>query len=336
MKKIGLVYDLRKDYLAAGFSEEDTAEFDSEETINFLEAAIISLGYETERIGNGRALASALESGRRWDMVFNIAEGVGGRCREAYVPALLEMYGVPYTFSDPLVCALTLDKAMAKIVVAQASLATPDFKVVRNYDDILAVDMPYPLFAKPLAEGTGKGIDQNSTVDDFSMLESVCCDLLHRCRQPVLVEQYLPGREFTVGILGSGSSASVIGTMEIDVLCRDEPAVYSFINKEECESRIVYSRLEEPLLKAEVEKLALDCYNVLQCRDSGRVDIRCDVFGRPCFIEVNPLAGLHPTHSDLCMIAANEGMSYRDLIGAIVSNAFARYDMVAEELCRAS
>jgi D-alanine-D-alanine ligase len=269
-------------------------------------------------------------------MVFNIAESVGGRCREAYVPALLEMYGVPYTFSDPLVCALTLDKSMAKRIVAQAGLPTPEFRVVSSYEDVFEVSLDYPLFAKPLAEGTGKGIDGNSRIDDPDMLEAVCVDLLARYGQPVLVEQYLCGREFTVGILGTGKDARPIGTMEIELNGENEPAVYSFLNKEECESRIKYSRLQEPLLRAEVERLALSCYTTLQCRDGGRVDIRCDAGGRPCFIEVNPLAGLHPSHSDLCMIATNESMSYAELINSILENAFSRYRAVSETLCIAS
>lgn len=322
---VGLVYDLRADYLAMGYSEDDVAEFDSEGTIDALEKTIQQCGYRTERIGHGKALALKLAAGYRWEMVFNIAEGIGGRCRESYVPALLEMYGIPYTFSDPLICALTLDKAMAKQWVAQQGLATPAFAVVRTLDDVDTVRLTYPLFAKPLAEGTGKGVDQNSKIEDSARLRSVCTELLTRYAQPVLVEEFLPGREFTVGILGTGDQASVLGTMEIELVSKDEPAIYSYLNKEECESRIYYHPLHDnPTLKEKVEHLALRCYQVLQCRDAGRVDVRCDAHGEPCFIEVNPLAGLHPHHSDLPMIATQEGMSYETLIGTILENAFKR------------
>ena len=322
---IGLVYDLRSEYLAQGYSQEDIAEFDSDETIDLLEKAIQHCNYRTERIGHGKSLSLKLAQGRRWDMVFNIAEGIGGRCRESYVPALLEMYGIPYTFSDPLICALTLDKAMAKQWVSQHSLATPAFAVVETIDDVDAVKLTYPLFAKPLAEGTGKGIDQNSKIENLTKLKAVCAELLSRYSQPVLVEEFLPGREFTVGILGSGNEASVLGTMEIELACKDEPAIYSFLNKEECESRIHYHPLQDDLaLKQKVEQLALRCYQVLQCRDAGRVDVRCDRNGEPCFIEVNPLAGLHPYHSDLPMIATQEKMSYETLISTILHNAFKR------------
>jgi len=134
--RIGLVCDLRKDYLAEGFSLEDVSEFDTEETIAKLEEAILSLGYSVERIGNAKALCSALVAGKRWDLVFNFAEGVKGRSREAQVPSILEVYAVPYTFSDPLVCAVTLDKAVSKRLVREAGLYTPNHKVVEELSDL--------------------------------------------------------------------------------------------------------------------------------------------------------------------------------------------------------
>ena len=323
-QKIGLVYDLRNDYLALGYSESDVAEFDSEGTIKALRETIESLGYETERIGNGWALAHALAAGHRWDMVFTIAEGLYGRCRESQVPALLELYQVPYTFSDPLVCAATLDKAVAKKLVASEGLPTPGFAVIRSLEDVSSINLNYPLFAKPLAEGTGKGIDQNSKIETPSQLAAICEILLFQYRQPVLVEEYLSGREFTVGILGTGAKARAIGTMEIEMAVDGDAAIYSYLNKEECETRIRYSALREPEKKEEIETLALQCYQVLECRDGGRVDIRCDKNDKPFFLEVNPLAGLHPSHSDLPMIATQEGMSYKELIGAILKSAFER------------
>jgi len=321
---VGFVYDLKKDYLDEGFSKEDVAEFDSEETIGALHNTIEQLGYTVERIGNCKALAKALVAGKRWDMVFNIAESFGGRCRESYVPALLDMYDIPYTFSDAMVCALTLDKSMAKRIVAQAGLPTPAFKVVRKPQDIDEVSLQYPLFAKPLDEGTGKGITQDSKIDTPQQLKKVCLDLLSAYNHPVLVEEYLPGREFTVGVLGNDKDIRAIGGMEIKMLAANEPAIYSFTNKDEYEKRVTYSRLTEPKLKQEIESLAVECYKALECRDSSRVDIRCDRNGRACFIEINPLAGLHPVHSDICIIARNEGISYEQLIGQILKNAFAR------------
>ena len=156
---IGLTYDLRDDYLAAGYGEEETAEFDRIATIDALEGALRAGGHRTDRIGHAARLARLLTTGRRWDLVFNIAEGLHGLGREAQVPALLELYGIPYTFSDPLTMSLTLHKGLTKLVVRDAGLPTPDFAVVARLEDLAGVDLPYPLFAKPIAEGTGKGID---------------------------------------------------------------------------------------------------------------------------------------------------------------------------------
>lgn len=321
---IGLVYDLREDYLAEGFSHEEVAEFDSAETINLLEQAVRSIGYATERIGNGPALVRQLACGRRWDLVFNIAEGLHGRSREAQVPALLEMYGIPCTFSDALVCALTLDKAMTKRLIQSAGLYTPRFALVAAPGDVESVDLEFPLFAKPLAEGTGKGVDEHSRVESAEALKRVCLRLLERFHQPVLVEEYLPGREFTTAVLGTGRDATVLGTMEITIRENAPATDYSFEVKELCEECVHYFPMPHGALRDEVEDLALRAYRVLECRDTGRVDIRLDAQGRPAFIEMNPLPGLHPTHSDLPMIATQEGMAYEELIRRIVQSALAR------------
>ena len=325
---IGLTYDSRDEYAALGHKIEDIAEFDTEETISAIETTIQSLGHRTERIGHARALCSRLAGGARWDLVFNFAEGLAGRNREAQVPAILEAYGLPYTLSDALVCSVTLDKAVAKRLVASAGLRTPKFKVVRQLSDLAGLSLTYPLFAKPLAEGTGKGIDARSRIDSPEQLAQVCGALLERFEQPVLVEEYLPGREFTTGIVGTGSQARVIGTMEIEILPHAGEAVYSFENKENCDHLVRYSALRTGREKKQVEKLALESYRALECRDAGRVDLRMDGRGRPSFIEVNPLAGMHPTHSDLPMIATQEGMSYAELVGAIIESAVRRIPAV--------
>jgi D-alanine-D-alanine ligase len=322
---IGLTYDLRSDYLAAGFSEEQVAEFDSLETIDHLAAAITSAGCRPVRIGNAQALCAALVAGQRWDIVFNIAEGLHGRSREAQVPAILEAFNVPCTFSDPLVMALTTDKAMAKTVVRAAGLRTPDYRVVEHIEEADDIAMDFPLFAKPIAEGTGKGIDGRSRVDSAQKLQAICADLLDRFRQPVLIEEFLPGREFTVGVLGYGSGARPIGTIEVSILPAAGNSVYSYAAKERCEELVRYSPLRDHGLQMAVEELALKAYGALQCRDAGRIDIKLDSEGRPAFMELNPLPGLHPTHSDLPMIATQEGMSYEALIRAIIDCAVSRY-----------
>lgn len=322
--RVGLVYDLRVEYLADGYSEEAVAEFDSEDTVKELGKAIRTLGCRVDRIGNARALCKRLVAGDRWDLVFSIAEGVRGRSREAQVPAILELYGIPYTFSDPLTCATTLDKAVAKTIVRDSRLRTPNFHVVREPGDVAAVRLGFPLFAKPIAEGTGKGVDVRSLVKNRRDLGTVCRSILKRLRQPVLVEEFLPGREFTVGILGTGKEARVLGTMEVEVLPKSGRTIYSLDMKERCEDLVRYSPLCSGRMRSSVEALALASYKVLECRDAARVDVRLDAAGRAHFLEVNPIPGLHPTHSDLPMIATQQGMAYPDLIGAIIASSLQR------------
>ena len=321
--RIGLAYDLRDDYRAMGFSEEAIAEFDSPATIEAIEASLARLGHEVDRIGHIFRLAERLVAGDRWDLVFNVCEGLDGRSREAQVPALLEAYGVACTFSDPLVCALTLDKAMAKRIVRDHGLPTAPFVVVETAADIDRIDLPLPLFAKPVAEGTGKGCGPASRIETRGELRAVVPALLDRYRQPVIVEPYLPGREVTVGIVGTGVDAEVVGVVEIELLPGAENGVYSLDNKERCEELVRYVLIEDDLAGRAAE-VALACYRALECRDGGRVDLRCDGDGNPLFLEVNPLAGLHPSHSDLPICATLAGKDYDWLIGRIVASAAKR------------
>ncbi len=323
---VGLTYDLRADYLAEGYTEDETAEFDRPETIDAIENALEALGHKTDRIGHFRRLTERLVAGDRWDLVFNIAEGLFGLGREAQVPAILDAYQIPYTFSDPFVLCLCLHKGLTKLVVREAGVATPDYAVVQRLEDIQKIDLPLPLFAKPVAEGTGKGVAPTSKVTDRSRLEPVCLDLLERYRQPVLVETFLPGREFTVALVGTGSEAKVVGTMEILLLAEAEAEIYSYVNKENCEQLVKYRhpRAADDDEVARTEALALAAWRVLGCRDAGRIDIRSDRFGNPQFLEVNPLAGLHPQHSDLPMICTAAGVSYVSLIEQIVRSAMCR------------
>lgn len=319
--RIGLTYDLVDDYLAEGLSPEEASEFDVPATIDAIEAAIIANGHEVDRIGGLRALVSALAAGRRWELVFNICEGLQGIAREAQVPALLEGYGIPCTFSSADVLVVAMDKAMAKLVVRQAGVLTPDFAVIRSARDLQAIALPYPLFVKPLAEGTSKGVREVSRVEDRAALTARCLDVLKTYRQPALVETFLPGREFTVGLMGQATAARVIGVSEIGYKPGGDPSAYSYRNKMEAFDEL--TRAEGPLADA-VAATALAAWRALGCRDAGRIDIRCDGEGTPAFIECNPLAGLRPGWSELTIVAEQAGMSYEALIGGILEEAAAR------------
>src|SRR6185312_8497228 len=268
--RIGITYDLRADYLAMGMSEEDSAEFDAEITIDSICRALAGLGHEPVRIGHVRALTQRLAGGERWEAVFNICEGVAGYAREAQVPALLEAYDVPCVFSDALTLAIALDKAWTKRILRDAGVPTAPFWVIERASDIRHVPLPYPLFLKPVAEGSGKGVDARSKVTDAAELRAVAGELLVRFRQPVLVETYLPGREFTVGLIGTGEDARVLGVLEISPTAKAQGVDYGYANKERCDENILYRLVEDAEAQAAGE-VALKAWRTLRCRDGGRI-----------------------------------------------------------------
>jgi D-alanine-D-alanine ligase len=320
---IGIAYDLREDYLAEGYGDEETAEFDRLDTIESIEGVLQSLGFETDRIGNIRKLAARLVAGDRWDMVFNIAEGLRGFGREAQVPALLDAFDIPYTFSDPLVLSLTLHKGMTKHVIHDLAIPTPEFVVVGAPSDIDAVRLPFPLFAKPVAEGTGKGISASSKIMTRKDLDSVCRRLFAAFDQPVLLETFMPGREFTVGITGTGGEAQAVGAIEVLLKKDAEPGSYSYTNKKKFEEYVEYRLVKDEIARKAVE-VSLAAWRGLGCRDGGRIDLRADAQGVPRFLEVNPLAGLNPEISDLPILCKLSGMSYQELISRIMDSALKR------------
>ncbi len=323
--RIGLTYDLRDDYLKLGFDEQQVAEFDRADTIVAIEKALRAMGHKPDRIGHVQHLLRRLAKGDRWDLVFNIAEGVSntGIGREAQVPTLLDLHGIPYVFSDPLVCSLTLHKGVTKRIVRDLGLPTPDFAVVNSERDLKDIDLPFPLFAKPIAEGSSKGVNARSKSRNRSELTSICRELLKRYEQPVLVETFLPGREFTVGIVGTGAKARAIAAMEVHLLPGADAGVYTYKNKEDCETLVRYSLAKGPI-RTEAFALALAAWRGLGCRDAGRVDVRADRSGRLNFIEVNVLPGLHPEHSDLPILSKMAGLGYAELLAEIVGSAAGR------------
>lgn len=318
--RVGLTFDLRSDYLARGFTDDETAEFDKAETVAAIDAALRQMSFATDRIGNLAALAERLVAGDRWDFVFNIAEGLRGFGREAQVPALLEAYGIPFAFSDSLVSALSLHKAMTKRVLRDAGVPTADFALVESRGDVAGIAIPFPLFAKPVAEGSSKGIGDGSIVRTRAELDSRAADLLARFKQPVLVETYLPGREFTVGIIGTGSGADIIGVMAITV---PGSGTYSFVCKQ-TDERVADGLVSDPAAR-QAGAVALKAWRVIGGRDAGRIDVKLDAAGKPNVIEINVLPGLEPYRSDLVHCAAYAGWSYDDLLRRIVFSALHRY-----------
>lgn len=321
--RIGMTYDLKDEYLAAGFTADEVAELDSPVTVEAIASALVSQGHAVERIGSIGSLVRALSEGHRWDLVFNIAEGMNGLGREAQVPALLDAWGIPYTFSGPELLALTLHKGWTNAVVRAHGVPTADFWIVNDPGTVEEIDLPFPLFVKPVAEGSSKGISSRSLVRSRKELREICAHVLSTYRQPALVETYLPGREFTVGLLGSGRAARVLGVMEVLSTEDGDHSAYTYANKQEWRDRVRYDVVgdDKALQAADV---ALAAWQALGCLDAGRVDVRLDAQGRARFIEVNPLAGLNPESSDLPILCHKIGLEYDMLIAQIVESAAQR------------
>jgi len=318
--KVGLTFDLRSWYIDRGYSMDETAEFDKQETVDALENSLKLMGYETEPIGNAFQLIEALATGKRWDIVFNIAEGLYGDGRESVVPAILDQYKIPYVFSGPVIMGLSLNKHIAKLVVSAAGVPVSPGILVSDIKDLDKYNLDYPLFVKPVSEGTGKGITAKSLVNTYADLKSMVEWILAEFRQPALIEEYLPGREFTVGIVGYGEDAVAIGGME--VICADN-LPYSVEVKENYQEYCTYKPLDEDI-SAECKSVALSAWKALDAVDAGRVDLKADRKGRICFIEANPLAGLNPVHSDLPILSRMYGIQYQELMEMIMKAAIKR------------
>lgn len=318
--KVGLTYDLRSWYTDRGYSMEETAEFDKQETVDALENSLKKMGHETEPIGNAFQLIEALAAGKRWDIVFNIAEGLYGDGRESVVPAILDQYRIPYVFSGPVIMGISLNKHIAKLVVEAAGVPVSPGFLINVPEDIEKCKLNYPLFIKPVSEGTGKGITSKSLVHTKAELQEMALWILNEFHQPALVEEYLPGREFTVGVVGHGDESIAIGGME--VICADN-LPYSVEVKENYTKYCTYKPLDNDIIE-ECKTVATGAWKALDAVDAGRVDLKADRHGRICFIEANPLAGLNPVHSDLPILARMYGIEYQQLLEMIMQQATKR------------
>lgn len=317
--RVGLTFNLRRDT-----SSDAEAEFDPPSTIEAIHRSIEALGHTVVPLEADGNLPTQLQASAP-DIVFNIAEGLRGRGREAQVPALCEMLGIAYTGSDPTTLSVCLDKSLAKQILRGAGIDTPRWQLLVTGREKMKA-MRYPLIVKPNTEGTSKGITAASVVQDEAALRAAAKMLIERYHQPALVEEYIAGREFTVGVLGERRPRT-LPVMEIVFLDAGQHPVYGFEEKKEWSKR---TRFDCPAALApadlkRVEKVARDTFVALDCRDVARVDLRMAPDGTIHVIEVNPLPGLTPDYSDLCVIARQAGMDHKALIGEILSGAIKRH-----------
>jgi D-alanine--D-alanine ligase len=317
---VGLAFNMKR--IDSNDGDDREAEYDSQETIDALAKAIESHGHTVVPLEATPDLPRVLMTGSV-DVVFNIAEGISGRNREAQVPNLCELLGIPYTGSDSATLSICLDKALAKRMLRD--VATPQFQLLLTGREKLR-PLKYPVIVKPNAEGTSKGISGKSVVDDEAGVREIAQSIIGRYGQPALVEEYIQGRELTVGLLGE-RRPRVLPPMEVVFLKPSERTVYDYECKQNWEKHVRYE-VPAPLTKEElraVERTSRSTFMALGCRDVARVDLRLAPDGTVYVIEVNPLPGLTPDYSDLCLIANGAKIDYRSLIGDILSGAIKRW-----------
>jgi D-alanine-D-alanine ligase len=330
--RVAILYNPRPP-AAAGEPDDIYEEYDDPSTIAAIADALALIGVDPVPVIAGADFPATLERGG-FDFVFNIAEGAGRRCREAIPAAICEFLGIPYTGSDALTLAATLDKAIARRIVS------PDVPVARavlveSTEDESALDtLVYPVVAKPNDEGSSKGIGRASLCADPAAAMARCRWLASRYNCPVLVEEFLPGMEITAGVRGSGSKASLIGLMEIAPTDESgEPFLYGLDTKREFAREVRYHvppRLPPSRLDM-VRQYALRAYRLLGCRDIARIDFRLDQAGEPRFLECNPLPGLNPQSSDIVILSratmpASE-RPYERLVQGILRDAAQRHGL---------
>jgi D-alanine-D-alanine ligase len=312
--KVGFTYNVKREH-----DTDEHAEFDPPATIIAIANALARQGHIVVHLEATPDLPRVLAEADV-DLIFNIAEGVEGRNREAQVPALCELLGIPYTGSDSATLAIALDKALAKKVLMQHDILTPAFQVMETGREKLDSTLEFPLIVKPNAEGSSKGIGSTNVVDNIDELREAVGALLERYKQPALVEEYIKGREFTVGLLGD-KRPRVLPPMEIRFKDDDnDRPVYDYVVKQEWEKHVYYecpAKLTPAELKA-IEKIARETFWALDCRDVGRVDLRMADDGQIYVLEVNPLPGLTPDYSDLVLISKAAGMDYDGLIADVM------------------
>jgi len=329
--RIGFAFDLKTPGAAPppGVPDDLYEEYDPPATVDAIAGALAAHGHTVVRLGGGKGFLEKILASPV-DFVFTISEGRGTfRSREGQVPSVCEMLGIPYSFSDPLTLALSLDKPFTKRLAREAGVETAPDWTVRDAGELEALasrtDLPWPLFAKPAYEGSSKGIRQTSRVVDAAALRQTVGTMLAEYRQPVMVEGFVSGDEYTVGVVGNAPPAAV-GAMRIRPLRGADPDfVYSIEMKRDWENQVAYD-VPPPLEPGVLERLYADAVRVFRAigaRDVSRVDFRVRE-GVPVFLEINPLPGLSPVYGDLPLLSKGMGISYEELMGRILAASFAR------------
>ena len=332
--------------LPPGVPADVFADFDNIETIDQLRAAIETDGHKTTFLPADATLLRTLPKYKP-DICFNMAEGLGGDAREAHIPSLLEMLRIPYTASRVQTNAISLDKTLTKRIWRDRRLPVAPFQEFIVGDEPLRPDLNFPLFVKPAREGTGMGVDANAIVSDEAELRERVRWVIDRYTQPALVETFLPGREFTVGVLGRRDAAAGgrhpewyekdgfhrFPILELDSSRSVTPNIYSqeaksiSVGGEGAPDYICPAEVE-PELARKLQHLARRAHSLLGALDVSRTDIRLDADGNPRLMEINTLPGLTPGYSDLCIQAAAEGIAYEDLILEILYLGASRWGLI--------
>lgn len=323
--KVGLTYNLKK-HIPSHVADAE-AEYDTIETVHAIREALEDDHCRVELMEADETLPGRLAK-HTADIVFNIAEGIQGRGREAEVPALCNMMRIPYTGSDETTLCIALDKALTKRLLSTYHIRTPKYRVIEKGAVHIGGGFAFPAIVKPNAEGSSKGISDVAIVSDRAALRSLAQKNIRDYGQDMLVEEYIPGREFTVGILGNGEDTRVFPPMEIIYLDRENPYnIYSFTVKQNYEKLIRYKSPADidPNTEAEMVRTARRVYDILACRDFARMDFRLAPDGRLYFIEINPLPGLAPGYSDFPMLAEFNGTDYQALVRGVLKAALKRY-----------
>jgi D-alanine-D-alanine ligase len=326
---IGLSYDLKDDIETVDAGVEDALEeYDSRETVELIAESLRASGHQVVMMGGGREFLDNILC-RKVDIVLNIAEGRGNyRSREAQVPAILEMLGIPYTGSDPLCLATCLDKPLTKKLVALEGVTTPKWRLVIDKGELERIslhDFAFPVIIKPVHEGSSKGIRLASVAEDAIQAIGEAGRILESYNQPVMVEEFINGDEVTIGVIGN-SPPKVMGVMRILPKNKNGRFVYSLKVKRDYKNLVEYecpARLGNKVLE-EIRMSSLKAFKTLGCRDFARIDFRISLEGIPYFIEINPLPGLG-THSDLVIMVIKIGWTHKELVNAILNAALKRY-----------